>query len=134
MTTEDAREMFSDYVEGMLDAPEKERLQAFLAESPECAAELMQFERMISVLHRLPPEEPRLDLWAEFAPKMAEYRAERKMVPAQRLRTRWTMFLSSISAGLILYTHALADRTHQRLERYLLADPLTRYENTTGDA
>lgn len=134
MTTDEAREQFSAYVEDTLDAAEKERLQAFLAETPECAAELMQFERMLSVLHRMPPQEPRLDLWAEFAPRMAEYREERKMVPAQRARTRWSVFLSSLSAGIILYTHALAQRTHGRLERYLLADPLSPFENNIGDA
>lgn len=134
MTTDEARAMFSDYVENNLDATDKDNLQAFLAEAPDAAAELMQFERMLSVLHRLPPEEPRLDLWAEFAPRMAEYRAERKMVPVQRFRTRWSELLSSISAGLILYTHALAERTHSRFERYLLSDPLSRYENNAGDA
>jgi anti-sigma factor RsiW len=134
VTTDEAREMFSEYVEDTLEVSEKERLQAFLAETPECAAELMQFERMLSVLHRVPQEEPRLDLWAEFAPRMAEYQAERKMVPAQRARSRWSEFMSSLSSGLILYTHALAERTHRRLERYLLSDPLSRYENNAGDA
>ena len=38
--------------------------------------------------------------------------------------TTGTRLLSQFSAGLILWTHALASRTHARLERYLLHDPL----------
>lgn len=134
MTDDEARALFSDYVENMLDPSEKDKLQAYLAASPEIAAELIQFQRMLTVVHRLPPEEPRLDMWSEFAPRMAEYKAHRKMVPAERFKLRWSELISSVSAGLILYTHALAHRTHRRFARYLLADTTSSYENNTSDA
>ena len=124
MTKNDARALFSDYLEGTLDHETKDNLQAFLTGAPEMAAELIQFERTLSTIHRMPDHEPSLDLWREFAPMMAEYRLERKQSVAHRIRSRWTHLLNSFSGGLILYTHALATKTHERLERFLLHDPL----------
>ena len=90
----------------------------------------MTFERTLSLVHRLPAREPVLDLWREFTPRMAEYQAERKVASGQRLRTNWMRLLSQISAGVILWTHALASRAHARLERHLLHDPLGHHHST----
>jgi anti-sigma factor RsiW len=124
VTKDDARALFSDYLEGTLDPKTKDALQAFLVDTPETAAELIQFERTLTIMHRMPADEPRLDLWREFAPKMAEYKLEQKQGLRQRFGARWHGLVASFSAGLILYTHALAARTHERLERFLLQDPL----------
>jgi anti-sigma factor RsiW len=129
VTTEEARALYSDYLEDSLDDQTRDELQAFLAEMPESAAELIRFERTLSLIHRLPPREPALDLWREFAPKMAEYQAERKLPWSRRLRENWMAMLSQISAGVILYTQALAEHTQARLERYLLHDPLGRFHS-----
>ena len=133
MTEQEAREQFSAYLEDELDTDSAERFQLFLAANPNCAAELIDFERTLSLMHRLPAHEPALDLWTEFAPRMAGVRTEMKMGIRQRWRFRWFNFLSSLSAGVILYTHALAERTHLRLERYLLQDPFHIYEGRGGD-
>ena len=127
MTSVEARELFSDYVEDALDPTTRDGLQAFLAAHPDSAAELMAFERTLSLVRRLPPREPSLDLWREFAPRMAEYQATRKLGAMQRVRQNWHQMLSQFSAGVILWTHALASRTHARLERYLLHDPLPHF-------
>ncbi len=124
MTRDEARSLFSEYLDDALDEPERTRLESYLAATPAARAELDSFARTLDVLHALPPREPSLDLWREFAPHMAEYQAERRLSLAQRLRTRWSHALSDLSAGLILWTHSLAARTHARLERYLLRDPL----------
>ena len=126
--------MYSDYLEDALDPATRDAMQAFLAERPESAAELIAFERTLSLVRRLPPREPSLDLWREFSPRMAEYQAERRMSLAQRVRLNWLRMLSQFSAGLILWTHALASRTHARLERYLLHDPLPHFHrNDLGE-
>jgi anti-sigma factor RsiW len=124
VTEEDAREQFSEYLEERLDPARRDAMQAFLAAHPDCAAELIAFERTLSVLHRLPPREPALDMWREFAPRLAEFQTERRTHPARRVTQGWAGLVSQISAGLILWTHALAGRTHARLEKYLLHDPL----------
>lgn len=126
MERAEARELYSEYVEGTLDAGQRDAVQGFLAQNPDAAAELFAFERTLSVLHRLPPREPSLDMWHEFAPKLAEWQAERKLGLWHRLRLNWLDLMAQLSAGVILWTHALAGRTHARLERYLLHDPLHR--------
>lgn len=129
MTANDARSLFSEYIDGTLDEQRKDELQAFLAANPESAAELMQFERTLSIVHRLQAEEPTLDLWAEFAPKMTEYMAEQKQDPIRRLRHRWANLRSSVSEGIILWTHAIAARSQAQFGKYLLRDPLQDLEN-----
>lgn len=134
VTPEEARGLYSDYVDNSLDAAARDALQAYLAKTPQAAAELISFERTLSVLHRLPPREPSLDLWREFAPRLAAYQAERRQGAWQRLRLNWTRMLSELSTGIILWTHALASRTHARFERYLLQDPLPEFmQGNRGD-
>ncbi len=124
MTEEDAREQFSDYLEEALSPAQRDAMQAFLAAHPDCAAELIAFERTLALLHRLPPREPSLDLWREFAPRLAGYQTERRQHLGLRVAQGWAGMVSQFSAGVILWTHALAGRTHARLERYLIHDPL----------
>lgn len=125
MERDEARELYSEYVEGTLDAGRRDAVQGFLAQHPDAAAELFAFERTLSVLHRLPPREPSLDLWHEFAPKLAEWQAARKLSLWERLRLNWLDLMAQFSAGVILWTHVLAQRSHARLEHYLMQDPLT---------
>ena len=132
VTAEEAKEKFSEYLEGTLDPATRDAMQAFLAAQPECAADLIAFERTLAVLHRLPPREPALDLWREFAPRMAEFQAERGAAPGRRAAHHWERLRSQVSAGLILWTHALASRTHTRLEKYLLHDPMPQDARESG--
>ncbi len=122
MTRDEARAQYSDYLEDALDPAARDAMQAFLAREPAAAAELIGLERTLSRLHRLPPREPVLDLWREFAPQVEAYRAERRLNLATRLRLQWGAMLSQISAGVILWTHALASRAHAGLGRHLRHD------------
>lgn len=119
MTRDEARAQYSEYLEDALDPAARDAMQAFLAREPEAAAELIGLERTLSRLHRLPPREPVLDLWREFAPQVEAYRAERRLSLASRLRLHWGAVLSQVSAGIILWTHALASRAHAGLGRHL---------------
>lgn len=120
MTRDEARGLYSEYLEDALDAATRDKMQAFLASEPECASEVFELARTLSLLHRLPPREPTLDLWREFAPQVEAYRAERRLSLRARLRLHWSLLVSQISEGVILWTHALAQRTHYRLNRHLL--------------
>ncbi len=119
MKREEARALFSDYLEDALDPVERDKLQAYLAQEPESAAELIGLERTLSLLHRLPEREPSLDLWRELAPEMEAFRAERRLGLPVRLKAQWAVFLSSVSEGIILWTHALAYRAHHALGAHL---------------
>ncbi len=122
MTRDEARARYSDYLEDALDPAARDAMQAFLAREPDAASELIGLERALSRLHRLPPREPVLDLWREFAPQVEAFRAERRLNLPTRLRLHWGAALSQMSAGVILWTHALASRAHTGLSRHLLHD------------
>ena len=119
MKREDARALFSDYLENTLNSADRDTLQAYLAQEPEAAAELISLERTLSLLHRLPEREPSLDMWRELAPEVEAFRAERRLSLPVRLRGQWAVFLSSVSEGVILWTHALASRAHYHLGPHL---------------
>ena len=119
MTRDEARLRYSDYLEDALDPAARDAMQAFLAREPEAAAEMIGLERTLSLLHRLPPREPSLDIWREFAPSVEAYRAERRLALPTRLRLHWALLVSSVSEGVILWTHALAHRAHFHLGRHL---------------
>ena len=119
MTRDEARARYSDYLEDALDPAARDEMQAFLAREPEAAAEMIGLERTLARLHRLPPREPVLDLWREFAPQVEAFRAERRLNLATRLRLHWGAVLSQVSAGVILWTNALAHRAHTGLGRHL---------------
>jgi hypothetical protein len=112
---EEARALYSDYLEDALTPATRDALQAYLAQEPDAAAELISLERTLSLLHRLPEREPSLDLWRELTPEIEAFRAERRLSLPARLRMQWAMFLSSLSEGVILWTHALAHRAHHHL-------------------
>lgn len=130
MTQEEARALYSDYLEDALDTATRDQMQMFLAQEPEAAAEMIGLERTLSLLHRLPAREPSLDLWREFLPQVEAYRAERRLSFGTRLRLQWSTLQSQISAGVILWTHALAHRAHHHLGRHLQHDDLPQWEQS----
>ena len=117
MTREQARDKFSDYLEDALDPAARADFQAHLARDLDAASELLALERTLSLLHRLPPREPSLDLWREFAPQAAAYKAERRLALLARLRLQWELVTASFGDGILLWTHALADRAGRRWGR-----------------
>ncbi len=131
MTRDEARALYSDYLEGALDPRARDEMQAFLAREPGMASEMIGLERTLSLLHRLPPREPSLDLWREFAPHMEAHRAARRLTPSARLRAQWHVLVASVSEGVILWTHALAAGAHLRLGRHLRHD--ARHPVRAGD-
>lgn len=119
MKPEDARALFSEYLEDALGPKDRDALQAYLAGNPDAAAEMIALERTLSLLHRLPEREPALDIWRELAPEIEAYRAERRQSLPARLRAHWAVFVASVSEGVILWTHALARRAQHHLGPHL---------------
>ncbi len=122
MTREEARAKGSDYLEHALSPPERDQMQAYLADHPDAAAELIALDRTLFLLHRLPPQEPSLDLWHALVPEIEQLRAERRQSLPVRLRGQWSIFAASISEGVILWTHALAHRAHHHFAPHLHVD------------
>lgn len=122
MTREDVRARFSDYLENALSPKERDQMQAYLAQDPIVAAEMITFERTLTLLHRLPAQEPSLDLWRTLVPEIEALRAERKQSLPLRLRGQWSVLAASVSEGVILWTDALARRAHHRFSPHLHAE------------
>jgi anti-sigma factor RsiW len=115
--------LLSEYHEGELSAKTHQEVAEHLAGCSECALADRDLRRSVTLLRHLPMPEPRLDLWSEFAPKLAQVEAERKLGIAGRLGAFWNHAMSSIAEGTVLYTQAVANRTLVSMERYLIHDP-----------
>jgi anti-sigma factor RsiW len=124
-TCDDYREDFSDFYDNTLDTPTKAKVAAHLATCPPCASEYRSFVRTLEVIRAIPPDEPTIDLWAEFAPMMAEFEAEQKFNVFQKLARWGARFVGRASEGAIIFTRGLAERTTRRLSKYLIHDPFS---------
>jgi len=117
---EEVRSLFSEYLEGMLSPEVRDEVQAFLSDNPSLAAELIQYERTLAILHRLPAREPVIDMWAAIAPAAQEYKSEFRLTLKDKIHHKWHSFVATLSEGVILYTHTVASRAQARLGRHLL--------------
>ena len=126
MTREEARARGSDYLENALNPTERDQMQAYLTDNPGDAAELIALERTLSLLHRLPQREPTLDMWQALIPEIEAVRDARRQSLPLRLRGSWSVFVASVSEGVILWTHALARRAHHHFAPHLHMDKETR--------
>lgn len=125
-------EALSDYLEGGLDPPDRQAVVQHLDGCVDCAQEEREMARTLALLHNcVPRHEPVLDLWAEFAPKMAQVQAEERLGAFARLRLRMGRLWGNVAYGAILFTQALAVNTTARMQKYLLADPFVDPEETT---
>ncbi len=133
MRCEHVREALSNYLEGGLPPPERHAVAEHLGECADCAGQERGVAAMLSLLHeRVPRHEPVLDLWAEFAPKMAAVRAEEKMRVFPRFKLRLSRFWGNVAYGAILFTQAVALNTAARMQKFLLVDPFPDPEEELG--
>ena len=118
----------AEYHDGALPEAETQAIGEHLAGCPACADTDRDLRRTVSLLNHLPMPEPRLDLWQEFAPKMAAMEAQMSLSPAVRVKMWWRRGMAHIAEGLVLYTHAVANRTLARMERHLIRDPFQAFD------
>jgi anti-sigma factor RsiW len=124
--------LLGPYQENALPDDERAVVRDHLDACAECAREEREMARMLHLLHtRVGRHEPRLDLWAEFAPKMAAVQAEERLPLPERLRRRAATFWGNVALGAILFTQAVALNTAQHLQKYLLVDPFLDPEENT---
>ena len=115
--------VLSEYQEGALSAGAHQEVAEHLAGCTECAIADRDLRRAVTLLRHLPMPEPRLDLWSEFAPKMAEIETEQRLGVSRRLGSYWRNAMSVFAEGTVLYTQAVAQRTLASMEKYLIRDP-----------
>jgi anti-sigma factor RsiW len=116
-------ELLSEYHEGALTAKAHQEVTEHLARCSKCALADRDLRRTVTLLGHIPMPEPELDLWTEFAPKMAEAEAQQRLGLIGRVRGYWRHAMAMVAEGTVLYTHALAQRSLMNMERYLIRDP-----------
>lgn len=112
----------SDFVEGNLSAAQLREFDRARHDDPELEKEAAELRTLLTVLHQLPPEEPVIDVWPELQPKLALIQAEERMGFFARSRYRIERFLSNFASGAILFTHAVAQNTEQKMRKYVLSE------------
>jgi len=115
--------LLPEYQDGTLTETARREVAEHLAHCAACAAENRDVERSVALLNHLPMPEPRLDLWAEFEPKLAMVEEENRLQPLARLRLWWHRAMAHVAEGAVIYTHLMAQRTLSSMERYLIRDP-----------
>ncbi len=113
----------AEYHDGLLPEPEAQAIGRHLSECDACSGTDRDLRRTVSLLSHLPMPEPRLDLWPEFSAQMDTLEQELRLSYVSRVKMWWRRGMAHIAEGLVLYTHALADRTLARMERHLIRDP-----------
>ncbi|HET6341434.1 MAG TPA: zf-HC2 domain-containing protein, partial [Gemmatimonadota bacterium] len=83
--SEHATERLSAYLDGDLDAPDREAVERHLAVCGECAALLEDLDRLARAAGELEDREPAADLWPGIARRL-EGRA--RVVPIDAARSR----------------------------------------------
>ena len=122
MKCEEARTIFSEFLERYLADHKADLLTAHLAECQSCRDELAELEETLCLMHGLPRQEPVLDLWKEFVPRLAEVRAELRLSPFRRARLHFVRFLATLAEGWALYRAALSYHLSQRFQRVGVED------------
>ena len=129
-----ARSLFSEYLEGTLSHEVRDQVQVYLSDNPALAAELIQYERTLAILHRLPAREPVIDMWQAIAPEVQQYKAEFRLPLKDKIRHKWHGLVAAFSEGIILYTNVVASRAQQRFGRHLMHSQPDRIKEGRTDA
>lgn len=125
VSCEEVQSQFSDFYDNALDRNAKSKLAAHLAQCPDCASQYRAFVRTLDIIRTIPENEPAIDLWPEFSVKMDEVIAEQKLSIRVRLQRSWYRAMGRFAEGVILYTTGLAQRTAERMAKYLISDPFS---------
>jgi anti-sigma factor RsiW len=100
MNCKNVKSKISEYLENDLPNDVYNQISEHLSSCSECHEELEEMRQMLSVINKLPHQEPVFDLWTEFAPKMHEIESDRykeaetAFIPRLQnaLHEGWTIF------------------------------------------
>lgn len=90
---------FSSYLDGELDAVEREAVEAHLQSCAECRQVLAELNEVAETARRLTPRAPDADLWPGIA---ARIRAETDVIPLAPRRRFWSPQAIAAGIGLLL--------------------------------
>lgn len=98
MKTERARELYSDYAEGLLSPAMRQALEQHLAADPDAQADYAQFQRVYQLVqtHQAPEVDVPLGFRAKVLELAAQAQAARELTPAHRAAQTMTGFFANV--------------------------------------
>lgn len=122
MRCPEAQELFSDYLEEYLIEPDLSRFMEHLAGCDDCRDELDELQQALGVIHDLPPQEPALDMWAEFVPLSTQVRMESRLGPMNRIRRSFSRFRERLHEGAMIFIAVVWYNTCRKIEWFSTGD------------
>lgn len=131
---DEVRSLFSEYLERTLSPEVRDQVQVFLSNHASLAAELIQYERTLAILHRLPERESVIDMWPAISPEAEKYKSEFRLSLKDRIIHNWHSLIATFSEGVILYTRTVAARAQRHFSHHLLHASAERIKESGTDA
>lgn len=120
MRCEEVQERLSALIDEQLSQTEREEMQHHLRVCEACSREYQELRRFVEFCRQLEPPEPRIDLWREFQPMLAEIIAEQRLPFTERLRRQWSRLVSQVCYGIILFLQVVTYQLTFTLSRYIV--------------
>ncbi len=120
MRCEEVQERLSALIDEQLSQRERELVTNHLHTCQACMEEYQQLRRFVEFCRQMEAPEPRIDLWREFQPVLAEIIAEQRLPMSQRLRRQWSRLVSRVCYGIILFLQVVTYQLTLTLSRYIV--------------
>lgn len=120
MRCEEVQERLSALIDEQLSPAEREQVQHHLYACEVCSREYQELCRFVEFCRQLEAPEPKIDLWREFQPVLAEIIAEQRLPLTQRLRRQWSRLVSQVCYGIILFLQVVTYQLTITLSRYIV--------------
>ncbi len=120
MRCEEVQERLSALIDEQMNQQEREQVQHHLMTCETCAREYRELRRFVEFCRQLEQPEPKIDLWQELQPMLAEIIAEQKLPFTQRLRRQWSRLVSQVCYGIILFLQVVTYQMTITLSRYIV--------------
>lgn len=120
MRCEEVQERLSALIDEQLNQQEREQVQSHLLICETCAREYQELRRFVEFCRQLEAPEPKIDLWHDLQPMLAEILAEQQLPLGQRLRRQWSRLVSQVCYGIILFLQVVTYQLTITLSRYIV--------------
>jgi 3-methyladenine DNA glycosylase/8-oxoguanine DNA glycosylase len=120
MRCEEVQERLSSLIDEQLGWQEREEVRQHLHMCATCAREYQQLRQFVEFCRQLEAPEPKIDLWRELQPMLAEMVAEQRLSFTQRIRRQWNRLVSQVCYGIILFLQIVTYQTTVALSRFVV--------------
>lgn len=120
MRCEEVQERLSALIDEQMSQQEREQVQHHLMTCEACSREYRELRRFVEFCRQLEQPDPKIDLWQELQPMLAEIIAEQKLPFAQRLRRQWSRLVSQVCYGILLFLQVVTYQMTITLSRYIV--------------